>query len=358
MQAFTLPLNLYSNLVLVISMFLYSGLLYIIVHLVKYLMKSNTQTNKLKSVLFDLSRIGEWWLLSLGLIFFAFIPYIHRINNGITIENLTDLFTSSPSYLALIVVFAAQIFLFASNDYFDKHIDALDEKKRLRNPICNGRVTTKEVWALLIATAVISLVVSLFFSFFAFLFTAFALFVFYFYTAEPLRLKNKVGVDVLSHGIFINTFPYFFCLVALWDFSIGAVFLLAILMMRSAIAQLLQEIRDFEIDKKVERNTVVALGQRKTIWVVFVIYLAIFFSTLILLVTYQLFNIGISMFYLVIPFLCIAYIPTFYKLLTAADNGELIEGLWMGQGRTNRWMGIRYASSFSLYFCIIFLFLI
>lgn len=336
-------------------MFLYSSLLYIIFRQVKYLMKGNTQTTKFKSVLCDLSRIREWWLLSLGLIFFAFIPHIHRINHRITIENLTDLFTSSPLYLALIVVFAAQIFLFASNDYFDKHIDALDKKKRLRNPICNGRVTTKEVQVLLIATAIISLVVSLFFSFFAFLFTAFALFVFYFYTAEPLRLKNKVGIDVLSHGIFINTFPYFFGLVALWDFSGDAIFLLAILMMRSAIAQLLQEIRDFEVDKKVERNTVVTLGQRKTIWIIFVIYLTITISTLVLLVTHQLFNIGISVFYLVILFLCITYIPTFYKLLTATDNRKLIDGLWVGQGRTNRWMGIRYAGSFSLYFCILFL---
>ena len=238
-------------------------------------MNDNTKTTKFKSVLCDLSRMGEWWLLSLGLIFFAFIPHIFRINNSITLENLTDLFASSPLYLALIVVFAAQIFLFASNDYFDKHIDALDEKKNLRNPICNGRVTTKEVGALLIATAIISLVVSLFFSLITFLFTAFALFVFYFYTAEPLRLKNKVGVDVLSHGIFINTFSFFFCLVALWDFSSGAVFLLAILMMRSAIAQLLQEIRDYEVDKKVEKNTVVALGKRKAIWLIIVIYLTI-----------------------------------------------------------------------------------
>ncbi len=321
-------------------------------------MNGNIQTNKLKSVLCDLSRIGEWWLLSLGLIFFAFIPHIYRINDRITIGDLTDLFTSAPLYLALVVVFAAQIFGFAGNDYFDRHIDALDEKKRLRNPLCSGRATGKDVWALLIATSIISLIVSLVFSFFAFLFTAFALFVFYFYTAEPLRFKSKVGLDVLSHGIFINTFPYFFCLVALWDFSSGAVFLLAVLMMRSAIAQLLQEIRDYEVDKKVERNTVVALGQKRTVWVVFGIYLAIFFSTLILLVTYQLFNVGISLFYLVILFLCATYIPAFYKLLNAVDHGELVEGLWVGQGRTNRWTGIRYAGSFSLYFCIVLFLLI
>ena len=159
-------------------------------------MKGITQTTKFKSVLCDLSRLGEWWLLSLGLIFFAFIPHIYRINNRITIGNLADLFTSSPLYFALIVVFTAQIFLFASNDYFDRHIDALDEKKRFRNSLCTGRITTKDVWALLIVTAIISLMVSLVFGFFAFLFTVFALFIFYFYSAGPFRFKNKIGLDV------------------------------------------------------------------------------------------------------------------------------------------------------------------
>ena len=194
-------------------------------------MKGKTQTNKFKSILCDLSRIEEWWLLSLGLIFFAFIPHIYRVNDSIAAGDLVGLFTSPQLYLALIVVFAAQIFLFASNDYFDRHIDGLDEKKLLRNPICAGRVTAKEVWALLVTVAIISLAISLLFDIFTLLFTVFALFVFYFYTAEPLRFKNKVGLDVLSHGIFINTFPYFFCLVVLWDFSSVAVFLLVILMM-------------------------------------------------------------------------------------------------------------------------------
>jgi len=322
-------------------------------------MKDTLPTNKFKSVLCDLSRIGEWWLLSLGLIFFAFIPYMYRINDSrITIANLIDLFTSPSLYLVLIVVFAAQVFLFASNDYFDRHIDSLDEKKRLRNPICAGRVTAKEVWALLVATAIISLVGSLFFSLFAFLFTAFVLFVFYFYTAEPLRFKNKTGLDVICHGTLINTFPYLFCLVVLWDFSSGAVFLLTLLMMRSAMAQMLQEIRDYDVDKKVERNTVVALGQKKAVRVVFMIYLTIFLSTSVLMVTYQLFGVGISKFYLLVLFLCIAYSPAFYRLLTAVDYRELIESLWMGQGRTDRWMAIRHVAPAGLYSCIVYFLLI
>lgn len=317
-------------------------------------MNAANYTSMLKTILFDLSRIGEWWLLSIGLMLFAFIPNIYKINNTITIENIKGLFISPDLYLALIVVFSIQIFLFASNDYFDRNIDCLDEKKKCRNPMCTGKVSSKQVYLLLFITASITIIASLFFNVYAVLFTIFSLFVFYFYTAEPLRFKNKIGVDVLSHGILINTFPYFFCLIALWHFTTGSVFLLIVMMLRSMMAQLLQEVRDYEVDSQVERNTAVVLGKRKTIWIVFIMYLIIFTGTSILLVSYQYYSIGISLFYLLVLFLCVAYIPTFIKLLKLSDNKEFIDGLWMGQGRINRGMRVRYTGSFMLYFVIIF----
>ncbi len=324
-------------------------------------MKNSDSENRLKSILYDLSRIEEWWLLSLGLIIFAFIPNVYRINNDvITTGNMIELVSTPPLYLALIVVFCAQIFLFASNNYFDRHVDSLDEQKSQRNPVCTEKVTSKEVWILLFSTAMISLIVSWFFNPLTFLFTAFTLFVFFFYTAEPLRFKNKIGLDILSHGVLINTFPYFFCLIALRNFSSGAIFLLAVFMMRSIMAQMLQEIRDYEVDKKVETNSVVALGQKRAAWIVFIIYLTLSFSTLTLILTYQLFNVGVSMFYLIVLFMCLAYSPTFYKLVNVVDNdyGDLIETMWMGHGRTNYWMGISHAGPFSIYFCIVYFILI
>ena len=317
-------------------------------------MNSTTLTTSCKNILCNLSRIGEWWLLSLGLIFFAFIPNLYKINNTITLENLLELFSTPALYLAVVVVFSAQIFLFASNDYFDRHIDALDEKKKQRNLACSGNVTSKQIYLLLFATATLAVAGSLYFNFYAVLFTIVSLFVFLFYTAEPLRFKNKVGLDVLSHGILINTFPYFFCLIALWHFTSGSVFLLIVLMLRSTMAQLLQEVRDYEVDKQVERNTAVILGQKKTIWIVFIIYLVIFVSTSLLLISYRTFSVGISLFYLVILFLCISYIPTFIKLMSLSDTKEFIDGLWMGQGRNAGGMKIRDAGSFLVYFFIIF----
>jgi 4-hydroxybenzoate polyprenyltransferase len=311
--------------------------------------------NHIRNVIYDLSRINEWWLLSVGFVLFGFIPYTYIQNgNEFNAEMFIGLFTSPPIYFVLIVVFSAQIFLFASNDYFDRSVDALDPKKRARNPVSNGSVTLPGVRALLIVTGTIPFIFSMYFGLWPLVFVGISMFVFFFYTAPPLRLKNKVVLDVLSHGIFVNTFPYFFCLVVLEDFSMGSVFLLSAIMMRSTMAQMMQEIRDYDIDRQVERNTVVALGQKRALWVVFSIYLLLFVSTAALLLTYELFGWGIPMYYVFILILCFSFIPIFKKLLEAKDYGREIEKLWMGQGRTNRWQVAQYFASFSIYFAVVF----
>lgn len=327
----------------------------------------------IRSVVYDLSRMNEWWLLSMGMILFAFIPNIY-VANGYYLDMgmIIDFLMAPDLYLAIVIVFGVQIFLFSSNDYFDRDVDALDPKKKKRNPVCDGRITIKGVRALLVATAIIPLLASLYFYFYApsavmynrpadaptsiiwpFLFTAFTLFVYYFYTAPPLRFKNKVGLDVLSHGTLINTFPYFFCLVALEDYTIGTLFLLAILMMRSSMAQILQEVRDYEVDKKVETNTVIAIGQKRAIWVVFIINLVLLGISIVLIASYHLNGWGVSMYYVILPLLSLTYIPTLFKLLKAAEYGDNIERLWMGQGRENRWQIAQYLIAFGIYIPIV-----
>ncbi len=313
------------------------------------------KTNGVRNVAYDLSRINEWWVLSVGLVLFAYVPFHYGHSGGDFSPKFFDSLLGLPDlYLALLVVFSAQIFLFASNDYFDRHVDALDPKKKARNPVSNGTVTLPGVRVLLLITGIIPLAASLYFGLIPFAFTAVSMFVFYFYTAPPLRLKNKPVLDVLSHGIFVNTFPYFFCLVVLQDFHVGTIFLLGAIMMRSAMAQLLQEIRDYNIDRQVEKNTVVVLGQKKAIWLVFSIYLCLFVTSATLLITYEVIGWGIPLYYIIILILCISFIPIFRKLLAVREYGHEIEKLWMGQGRTNRWMIAQYFVSFSIYFVIMF----
>jgi 4-hydroxybenzoate polyprenyltransferase len=304
----------------------------------------------LKNIVYHLSRINEWWLLSLGMMLFAFIPNRYVANGRILDMGLfQEIFITPHFYLALIVVFSAQIFLFASNDYYDRHVDALDPYKRKRNPVCSGDVTMGGVRALLIVSGILPFIASIFFGMNALIYTSVAMFIFFFYTAPPLRLKNKIGLDVISHALFVNTFPYFFSLVALKDFTPGTTFLLAVIMMRSAMAQLFQEIRDHDVDKQVESNTVVSLGQRRALWLVFSIYLSMLILSVGLLASYQIWGWGIELYYILIPILWFAYLPVFSKLMKSKNLGRSIERLWMGQGRTNRWQVVQYVSAFALY---------
>ncbi len=312
------------------------------------------QVSKFKSVVYDLSRMNEWWLLSIGMILFAFIPNIYVANGYyLDLDILIDFFMSPDIYIALIVVFGIQIFLFASNDYFDRDVDALDPGKKKRNPVCDGRVTVGGVKALLVATIIIPLLGAYYFGLWPLIFTAITLFVYYYYTAPPLRFKNKVGLDVLSHATFINTFPYLFCLILLKDFTTGTIFLLAVFMMRSSMAQILQEVRDYEVDKLVEKNTVVVIGQKRAIWLVFSIFLTLLISSIVLITTYELYGWGVSLYYIILPILSLTYLPILYKLVKAKEYGDNIERLWMGQGRENFWQIAQYLISFGIYVLLV-----
>ncbi len=314
------------------------------------------KSGKIKSVVYDLSRMNEWWLLSIGMALFAFIPNLYVANGYyLDLDILLDFLSKPDLYIALTIIFGAQIFLFASNDYFDRHVDALDPKKKIRNPVCDGRVTVKGVQVLLVATLVITVAGSMFFGFWTLIYTAITMFVYYYYTAPPLRFKNKVGWDVISHATFINTFPYFMCLIALDDFTVGTVFLLSVFMMRSSMAQILQEVRDYEVDRKVERNTVVVLGQKRSIWLVFGIYMTLFISSTVLIVTYELYGWGISLYYMILPLLSLSYLPVMFNLIKAVEYGDNIEKLWMGQGRENFWQIAQYVISFSIYIVLVIL---
>src|SRR5262249_10694598 len=69
------------------------------------------------------------------------------------------------------------------------------------------------------------------------------------YSARPLRLKSRPGLDLLTHGLFVLTFPYFASLELIdaeWTVLDGIVLSLAFF--TSVAGQLRQQIRDVEGD--------------------------------------------------------------------------------------------------------------
>jgi chlorophyll synthase len=90
------------------------------------------------------------------------------------------------------------------------------------------------------------------------------LFVMWAYSAPPLRLKSRPGLDLLVHGCFVETFPYWTCLYlsqSRWRALDVAV--LSLLFLASLTAQLEQQIRDYEIDRRFERTFTTVVGRQR-----------------------------------------------------------------------------------------------
>lgn len=156
-------------------------------------------------------------------------------------------------------------FGFAVNDYFDAPVDRLDPDKAAR-----GYFTTVHVpplLALAVAVVIAALALPVFLSYGARGIAVFAvaLAIVWAYSAPPLRLKSVPGFDVLTHALFVQTFPYVLIMVLLglpWtplDAVMIAGFLLA-----STSAQLEQQVRDYDTDRLSERNFTIWIGRNRS----------------------------------------------------------------------------------------------
>ncbi len=152
-------------------------------------------------------------------------------------------------------------FGFALNDYFDAPYDAQDEKKAHSNFFVQFPVPAQSGSALFLGIGTL-----LIFAFLPFgwrgLSILFLLFgVAWAYSAPPLRVKSRPGWDLLMHAIFVESFPYF-ATVFILQLSLSGVdyFAISLLMMASLGAQLEQQMRDFGVDSKFERNFTTTFG--------------------------------------------------------------------------------------------------
>lgn len=155
---------------------------------------------------------------------------------------------------------------FALNDYFDAPHDAEEPKKALRNFFVQVRVSRRGIW---LATALILLLVLLIFAQFGWrgwLVFGLGVGAMVGYSAPPFRLKSRPGFDLLTHMLFVQTFPYFTCLALLpiTPQPIDAT-LLSFFLLGSLGAQLEQQIRDFEVDSRTDSNFTTRFGLHVTI---------------------------------------------------------------------------------------------
>lgn len=152
-------------------------------------------------------------------------------------------------------------FAFGLNDYFDAPFDRLDQEKSAVNFFTHTSFskTTIAVVSLVIACFLLALFAQFGFVGVGVLFLS--LFISWAYSAPPLRLKNRPFLDLITHGLFVETFPYAVMLLLMQVSPLVLDWvILAILLCASLAAQLEQQIRDYEVDLLEGENFTIRVG--------------------------------------------------------------------------------------------------
>ena len=168
---------------------------------------------------------------------------------GLGVLLLHDTFTF-PAFLLIFSLTSGYWLAFGLNDYFDQDVDRLDLRKREHNYFTQNDVSSKYARRGFLVAALIIAPGMLQFGWQGFWVSALCVFVMWAYSAPPIRLKSRPGLDLPVHALFVETFPYVLVMYLLnlgWsqlDFVI-----LGLGVMASLTAQLEQQLRDVTIDE-------------------------------------------------------------------------------------------------------------
>ncbi len=173
----------------------------------------------------------------------------------------------TPRAIGLLASIALLYWLgYLINDYFDAPFDACDEHKAKSNFFIIYPVAP-ELFAIAVAAVSLCLLVAFArFGMRGLVVLAVGNLAMWSYSAQPMRLKSRPGLDLVTHGLFVLTFPYSVTLL-LAELSWTRLdwLLLGIFFLTSFSGQLNQQIRDFEIDSRTDRNFTTTVGIRTSI---------------------------------------------------------------------------------------------
>jgi 4-hydroxybenzoate polyprenyltransferase len=176
-------------------------------------------------------------------------------------------------FLATIVAISLLPYIWMINDYYDAPFDKLDETKKEQNYFCSSNILKKPYKAklLLLSPIIISGVSSLLISLEIFILAAFTIILGHFYSAPPLRFKERKFLDVITHGFYATGFFFVLGGAILSDIIVlfgQPIFLLFFILslLDGMWLQFNSQLIDYDIDKIGSQSTTsIALGKNSSL---------------------------------------------------------------------------------------------
>lgn len=165
--------------------------------------------------------------------------------------------------ILVLVAFAisAEIFTLVVNDLFDAELDALNPETR--NPLARGEIS-KRVTVIIGLIFLTSSVFLLFFLPLRSMVLGIAGLILGFTYSWGVRAKLKPFLDLIYHGV-LNTFPFVMGYTLYGSFDETCLLISFGIFIVGAVPEIIQEIRDHDVDRFFGKTTVVMLGKRKSL---------------------------------------------------------------------------------------------
>jgi 4-hydroxybenzoate polyprenyltransferase len=167
--------------------------------------------------------------------------------------------------LTAIISFFIFSFAFVVNNYFDAELDKTHKEKikQNKNPLANGKISKQECELFLIILCLVPIIITFFININALIFVLLSLGALSLYSSKYIRLKERKGLDIISHGLAGGLFP-FFTGVAIGNGSLNA-FLITISILFVILASnslIIHQIVDYKKDLGHTKNTTIFFGLR------------------------------------------------------------------------------------------------
>lgn len=156
-------------------------------------------------------------------------------------------------FILLVANLLSTAFAFMFNDVEDAKDDALDMKKKLRNPISAGEISRRNAAIITSVVGLVSLYIYYVLGLQIFFLGLLGVFLGFLYSYKRVRLKSIPIADLASHGYFLGSM-YF--LTAIFTGNIlPPIYLVIVIALCIFLASLLSninnQIRDYDVDRKV-----------------------------------------------------------------------------------------------------------
>ena len=216
--------------------------------------------------------------------------------------------SSLKSFILIAVIyFCATAYSFVINNYFDVEIDRKHKGKikSNTNPLAQGIISKRGTLILLGVLLSIPLIFAIQMSFIGFIFVLLSIFSTTLYSVRYIRLKEKPGLDIMTHGFMAGFFP-FLAGVTLAGGNISfPIILIGILFTELSSADLLvHQIIDYKNDLGNTKTFAIKIGLKMS-YVCFILF--IIGSLLCFKVISEFFTIEWWLYYSIFLFLAFCF---------------------------------------------------